>query len=302
MPTTLIGLIDASVSNRVAVNWNGLKNRLGGYHEPLHTIIDATFLKTLPEAEVRNGIAEILKISSCTHIATFETLEQSGVSLVERRFGHIKGDNGELAGVADTVIRQGKRKRNARRTLHTHYIPFMRRCTLTYISSLHPAIQSVLEVEVPNSREQSLDRVMYFGHTWSPVLELAVSPPLLHGHAISVDMCFSATLAHHLGLLGSDQYHRFLRVFSTLGLALDHPAFTLKLMKQATNATIATRDGRLRAPVPTGDLGSHEILQMVDEGVLSKVWEEHKAAMEVWPRKGLGLDMDIAIRSSQLPN
>lgn len=143
---------------------------------------------------------------------------------------------------------------------------------------------------------------MYFGHTWSPVLELAVSPPLLHGHAISVDMCFSATLAHHLGLLAFDQYDRFLRVFSTLGLALDHPVFTLKLMKQATDATIATRDGRLRAPVPTGKLGSHEILPMVDEEVLTKTWEEHKSAMERWPRKGLGLDMDIAIRPLQLPN
>lgn len=143
---------------------------------------------------------------------------------------------------------------------------------------------------------------MYFGHTWSPVLELAISPPLLHGHAISVDMCFSAALARHLGLLSFDQYNRFLQVFSTLGLALDHPAFTLKLMKQATNATIATRDGRLRAPVPTKQLGSHEILQMVDEEILTKVWEEHKSAMEGWPRKGLGLEMDIAIRSLQLPN
>lgn len=143
---------------------------------------------------------------------------------------------------------------------------------------------------------------MYFGHSWSPTLELAVSPPLLHGHAISVDMCFSATLAHHLDLLPTEQYHRFLRVFSTLGLALDHPAFTLKLMKKATHATIATRDGRLRAPVPTGQLGTHEILQMVDDAVLTQVWEEHKREMEGWPRKGLGLDMDIAIRPLQLPN
>ena len=143
---------------------------------------------------------------------------------------------------------------------------------------------------------------MYFGHTWSPVLELAVTPPLLHGHAISVDMCFSATIAHHLGLLSPTQHRRFLRVFSTLGLALDHPAFTLKLMKEATSSTIATRDGKLRAPVPTGTLGTHEILPMVDEAILTAAWEEHKKAMKGWPREGLGLDMDIAIRPSQLPN
>lgn len=143
---------------------------------------------------------------------------------------------------------------------------------------------------------------MYFGHTWSPVLELSVSPPLLHGHAISVDMCFSAALAKHRGLLQQDQYYRFLRVFSGLGLALDHPAFTLELMKRATNATIATRDGRLRAPVPTGTLGTHKILQTVDEQVLEEVWERHKSSMVKWPRKGLGVEMDIAIRPKQLAN
>ena len=86
-----------------------MKNRLGSYHEPLHTIIDSIFLKTLPEAEIRNGIAEILKISSCTHVATFQALEQHGISLVKKRFGHIDRDNGELAFVADTVIRQGEK-------------------------------------------------------------------------------------------------------------------------------------------------------------------------------------------------
>ena len=165
------------------------------------------------------------------------------------------------------------------------------------MSLLAAAIQSLLDVEVSNSREQSLDRVMYFGHTWSPTLELAVSPPLMHGHAISVDMCFSAALAKQLGLLPSDQYHRFLGIFSALGLAMDHPAFTLDLMKKGTDATIATRDGRLRAPVPTGSLGSHEILQMVDEEKLEIAWKSHKQAMEAWPRKGLGLDMDIAVRT-----
>ena len=140
---------------------------------------------------------------------------------------------------------------------------------------------------------------MYFGHTWSPILELAGSPPLLHGHAISVDMCFSATLANQLGLLSTIQYMRFLDVFSKLGLALDHPASTLDLMMKGSHATIATRDGKLRAPVPTDTLGSHTILQMVDDDRLEATWVSHKEVMQHQPRKGLGLDMDIAIRSKE---
>lgn len=53
-----MGLIEASVSNGVAVNWNGLKNHVDGYHEPAATFIDYTFLRYIPEAETRNGTSE----------------------------------------------------------------------------------------------------------------------------------------------------------------------------------------------------------------------------------------------------
>ena len=44
IPTTVIGLIDASVSIKVAVNYGNYKNRLGAYHAPIHTFLDFTFL------------------------------------------------------------------------------------------------------------------------------------------------------------------------------------------------------------------------------------------------------------------
>lgn len=106
---------------------------------------------------------------------------------------------------------------------------------------------------------------MYFGHTWSPVLELAVSPPLLHCHAISVDIYFSLALANYLGLLREDQYDRFLGVFSRLGLAMDGLAFKLELINRGTEYIIATSDDRLRAPVPRDNFGTLKILQLVDE-------------------------------------
>jgi len=265
IPTTLIGLIDASVSNRVAVNWHGLKNRLGAYHEPVHTIIDPTFLRTLPESEIRNGIAEILKITSCTHRETLELLERHGETLIETHFGQLgDGHVEDISGVADKVIRQ--------------------------------AIQCVLDVEIPNSREEDLNRVMYFGHTWSPTLELAVTPPLLHGHAVAIDVCYSATLARSLGRISSFTHTRLLGIFSRLGLALDHPMFTLDLMRKATALTIATRDRLLRAPVPTKDLGTYEILPLVDDRALQEAWEMHKKEVGAYPRKGLGLEMTIDVR------
>jgi len=48
IPTTLIGLIDASVSIKMGCNHGKLKNRLGSYHAPAVTFLDFSFLKTLP--------------------------------------------------------------------------------------------------------------------------------------------------------------------------------------------------------------------------------------------------------------
>ena len=92
---------------------------------------------------------------------------------------------------------------------------------------------------------------------------------------------------------------RFLDVFPKLGLALDHPAFTLDLMKKGSHVTIAIRDGKLRAPVPTGTLGSYAILQTVDDDELEATWASHKEVMKQRPRKSLGLDMDITIRTEE---
>ncbi|OZC64237.1 3-dehydroquinate synthase, partial [Rhodococcus sp. 06-462-5] len=60
IPTTLIGLIDASVSIKVAVNYGKHKNRLGAYHASQKVLLDFSFLGTLPEDQVRNGMAELI--------------------------------------------------------------------------------------------------------------------------------------------------------------------------------------------------------------------------------------------------
>ena len=55
VPTTLIGLIDASVAIKVAVNHRQLKNRLGAYHASQNVILDFSFLATLPARRSATG-------------------------------------------------------------------------------------------------------------------------------------------------------------------------------------------------------------------------------------------------------
>jgi 3-dehydroquinate synthase len=65
LPTTLIGLIDASIAIKVGGNLAGKhKNRIGAFHPHAGVIMDFHFLKTLPEQHIRNGLAELTKIST----------------------------------------------------------------------------------------------------------------------------------------------------------------------------------------------------------------------------------------------
>ncbi|BBZ44816.1 sedoheptulose 7-phosphate cyclase [Mycobacterium parmense] len=256
IPTTLIGLIDASVSIKVAVNHGKHKNRLGAYHASQQVLLDFSFLKTLPEAQVRNGIAELIKIAVVGNAEIFDLIEIYGPDLLATRFGYLR-DDPELRSLS-------------------------RRLT-------HQAIATMLELEAPNLHEMDLDRVIAFGHTWSPTLELAPPTPFFHGHAINIDMALSVTLAERRGYLTAADRDRILDVMSALGLALDSDFLTPELLEQATAAILRTRDGLLRAAVPD-PIGACRFLNDVSLEELSDTLTAHKKLCIDYPRGGDGLD------------
>jgi 3-dehydroquinate synthase len=61
LPTTLLSQVDASVGGKLGIDFQGFKNHIGVFQEPVATIIDTQFLETLPPAELRSGFAEVIK-------------------------------------------------------------------------------------------------------------------------------------------------------------------------------------------------------------------------------------------------
>ncbi|KAH7029176.1 2-epi-5-epi-valiolone synthase [Microdochium trichocladiopsis] len=257
VPTTVIGLIDASVSIKVAVNYGNYKNRLGAYHAPIHTFLDFTFLRTLPVAQVRNGFAELIKISSCAHLEVFDLLDKYCEQLIETKFGRADNAPEVVRKAADIINREG--------------------------------IYEMLKLESPNLHEIGLDRVIAYGHTWSPLHELVPETPLRHGHAISIDMAYTATLAKQRGLLSDAEHKRLLTLFSRAGLSIDHPLFNDEVLAKGTEAILKTRDGRLRLAVPN-PLGSCSFVNEYTTEELSKALHQHKAVCKTYPREGAGLE------------
>jgi 3-dehydroquinate synthase len=257
IPTTLIGLIDASVSIKVAVNYGKHKNRLGAYHASQKVLLDFSFLKTLPEDQVRNGMAELIKIAVVGNADIFGLLEQHGPELLATRFGYLDG-TAELRDAADRLT--------------------------------HQAIATMLELEAPNLHEIDLDRVIAFGHTWSPTLELTPPVPFFHGHAINVDMALSTTLAEQRGHLSVEDRDRVLGVMSGLGLSLDSKYLTPELLEQATASILKTRDGLLRAAIPT-PIGHCSFLNDLTVAELADTLTLHKKICGDLARGGDGIDM-----------
>lgn len=134
-----------------------------------------------------------------------------------------------------------------------------------------------------------LDRVIAFGHTWSPTLELAPAIPLRHGHAINIDMAFSTTIAWRRGLITLEERDRILNLMSRVGLALDHELFEIELVWKATKSIILTRDGQQRAAMPN-PIGQCTFVNDLTYDELKEALKEHKELIKSYPRAGDGLD------------
>lgn len=162
-------------------------------------------------------------------------------------------------------------------------------CRLIRTQINREGIFEMLKLETPNLHEIGLDRVIAYGHTWSPLHELIPSTPLRHGHAISIDMAYSATLAHSRGLLSDAEHGRLLGLFSRAGLSIDHPQFDEEVLEKGTAAILKTRDGKLRLAVPN-PLGSCTFINDVSTDEMIAVLKKHKALMKSYPREGAGLE------------
>lgn len=61
VPTTLLAMTDAAIGGKTGVDLGSLKNQIGLFRQPQLIVIDSDFLLTLPERQLRNGLAEMLK-------------------------------------------------------------------------------------------------------------------------------------------------------------------------------------------------------------------------------------------------
>jgi 3-dehydroquinate synthase len=102
-------------------------------------------------------------------------------------------------------------------------------------------------------------------------------------------MAYSATLANLRGILSDADHQRILNLFSRAGLSMDHHDFNEDILDKGTKAILRTRDGKLRAAVPS-PLGKCVFLNDVSMDEMYTALRHHKSIMKQYPRNGEGLE------------
>ncbi|MBO7740642.1 MAG: 3-dehydroquinate synthase [Clostridia bacterium] len=79
IPTTLLAQVDSSIGGKTAINFGGIKNIVGAFYQPKCVLIDPDLLKTLPQRQLSNGLAEALKMSLTFDEDLFSLFEKENI-------------------------------------------------------------------------------------------------------------------------------------------------------------------------------------------------------------------------------
>ncbi len=118
VPTSILGLVDASIGGKNGIDVGPYKNMLGQIRQPAFILHDLTFLQSLPLKEWQNGFAEIIKHAAIMDKLMFIELEKSSI-------GDLKKNKAALAKLIQRnfllktkIVQRDEFEKNERRILN----------------------------------------------------------------------------------------------------------------------------------------------------------------------------------------
>ena len=185
VPTTVLGMVDAAVGGKTGINTAAGKNLVGAFHEPRGVLCELSLLEHLPLAEVRSGLAEIIKCGFIAEPRILDLVEQDPAAL-------LRWDSAELArAIAHGIEVKAQVVAN----------------DLTERTSVGSEV----------ARE-----LLNYGHTYGHAVERHENFRVRHGEAVSIGMVYIAELAHRLGLMSAELTERHRTVLAAVGLPITH--------------------------------------------------------------------------------
>jgi 3-dehydroquinate synthase len=116
--TSLLAQVDASVGGKNGVNLNSYKNLVGTFAQPEFVVVDHQLLKTLPEIELRSGLAEVVKAAAIADEKLFDFIEQHQADLLAADQTAIAAATKGAVEVKADIVMKDERESNLRRLLN----------------------------------------------------------------------------------------------------------------------------------------------------------------------------------------
>lgn len=183
IPTTLLAIVDAAIGGKTAIDTPYGKNLIGTIYYPKAIFADLDMLRTLPEKEWSNGLAEILKIGLVYDASIWEIAKKNGKD-------------------PDLIIK---------------------------------AIQGKIAIIEQDPTEQSLRRILNFGHTIGHALETVAYYAIPHGEAVALGCTVEAHLSMRLGYLEEKDFEQIQTMYHRWSCKLPKTYARTKLFQAMTH-------------------------------------------------------------------
>jgi 3-dehydroquinate synthase len=118
MPTTLLAQVDSSVGGKTGVNHSGGKNLIGAFYQPQAVIADTDVLATLPDRELKSGLAEVIKHGIVWDPLLFAWLERKIPLLLARDAAALSYAISRSCEIKATVVARDEREHSLRAILN----------------------------------------------------------------------------------------------------------------------------------------------------------------------------------------
>lgn len=224
IPTTLLAQVDSSVGGKVAINHKLGKNLIGSFYQPKFVLTDISTLETLPEKELKVGLAEILKYGM---IETSCGLNGLGTSMID----YLKQNKDKIFALDKDIIGE----------------------LIKYCCELKAAVVNADE------KESGLRAILNLGHTIGHAVEKCLSyENITHGQAIAIGTKGALYISKTRNLISENYYLYCLDLFDIYEMNDKIPeAIDAEELYNAMLSDKKILSGKIRFVLPTnkGEVG-----------------------------------------------
>ena len=234
VPTTLLGMVDASVGGKTGINTSAGKNLVGAFHPPTGVLCDLATLETLPRNDYVSGMAEVVKVGFTSDPRILELVR---------------------ADVDGAARPDGKYTREL-------------------IERAIQVKADVVAGDLRERETNSIGReVLNYGHTLAHAIERAERYTWRHGAAVSVGLVFAAELSRAAGRLDDAGVALHRETLTSLGLPTSYPGDRWATLLEGMRLDKKTRGDMLRFIV-LDEIGRPGRLEGPDPQLLAAAWSE----------------------------